>query len=273
MSEEINNITGTQRRIGDKRLITTLKRMVTVEIELNQHAIEKLKNNTLHKLGFDASLPIDPKIERTLDEALLLMGRRVRPKGIYRILPVLKASSDGVQTEAGTIRSANFTRLVKMCGASRLIVFMVATVGKELEEYHINRESIFNRLLFHTVGSELTESVANMVEREWRRMVESFNLQCSRRFSPGYCDWELEGQSVIFKSLEADQIDVRLTPHLVMIPSKSISGVAIAASKVPFSVPCALCGIKGCQWRSLPPREEAMRQGNVESMRLMHTQP
>lgn len=226
--------------------------MVILEPELNKRLIERLRNNTLHKLGYDACKTMHPKIERMLDEALLVAEKAARPKGVYRILPVLGTSRDGVQTQAGTVRSAMFARLVDMCRGDRLIVFMIATLGEELGNTCRADDPVSRQLIFNTVGSELVELVADMVEADWRGQMETQGLQCSYRSSPGYCDWALQGQGIIFGSLDAGLIGVRLTSHFVMIPEKSISAVAVIAKDVPIPAPCVFCAKKDCPWRRLP---------------------
>ncbi|MGB2856932.1 MAG: hypothetical protein WBC61_09860 [Dehalococcoidia bacterium] len=226
--------------------------MAIFETELNRGLIEGLTSKTLHKLGYDASETLDPKIAEVLDGALLVARKLAKPRGIYRTLPVLGTSRYGVKTEAGIIRSAMFTRLANMCRGDRSIVFMITTIGEELEITGRASESLFHQLVFDTLGSELTEMVADMLEADWRAQLSSLGLQCSSRFSPGYCDWALDGQDVIFKALDAGLIDVHLTPQFVIVPSKSISAIAVAAEEVPISSPCVFCAKEDCSWRRLP---------------------
>ena len=226
--------------------------MVIIQPVLTKSFIEKVRINTLHKLGYDAGQDLHSKIEKALDEAILAAERKLRPQGIYFILPVLRTGRDGVQVETGTIRSIMFTRLVDMCRGDRSIVFMIATLGEELEKTGISKEPLFRQAIFHTVWSELAEAVADMVEADWRGGVHGLRRQHSFRFSPGYCDWSLEGQVIIFKTLNADKIGVRLTSHFVMIPRKSISAVAVLANEVPVPTPCAFCTKRKCHWRRLP---------------------
>ncbi len=226
--------------------------MVIFEPELNRGLIEGLTSKTLHKLGYDASETLDPKIAEVLDEALLVAKKVAKPRGIYRTFPVLGTSRDGVKTEAGIIRSAMFTRLANMCRGDRSIVFMITTIGEQLEITGRSSESLFHQLVFDTLGSELTEMVADMLEMDWRAQLSRLGLQCSSRFSPGYCDWALDGQDVIFKALDAGLIGVHLTSQFVIVPSKSISAIAVAAEEVPISSPCVFCAKEDCSWRRSP---------------------
>lgn len=171
---------------------------------------------------------------------------------MYRILPILGTGKDNIQTEAGSIQSTMFSRLAGMCSGNCLIMFMITTLGIEFERACGDDIPVNRQLVFDTVGSECAEMVADMIEADWRNQVGSQGLQYSWRFSPGYCDWGLEGQKVIFKALDAKLINVSLTSYLVMVPSKSISAVALLAKDVPVPAPCVFCTKKNCPWRRLP---------------------
>lgn len=61
--------------------------MVIFEPELNRGLIEGLTSKTLHKLGYDASQTLDPKIAAVLDEALLVakkVARRQKTDGSHK---------------------------------------------------------------------------------------------------------------------------------------------------------------------------------------------
>jgi hypothetical protein len=223
-----------------------------LEPELSKSLIAELRGRVLGKLGCSGRETEDPAILATLDEALDTAARVVRPSGAYRILPVLGASGKSVRTEAGAIRSAMLTRLVRMSRGDRSLVFMIATLGEKLERACGPRDPVHRQLIFDTVGSELAEMVVEMLESDWRAHLDGLGLQASHRFSPGYCDWALDGQAVIAASLDAESLGVRLTPHFVMIPRKSVSAVAVAAREVPVSVPCVFCAKDDCPERRSP---------------------
>jgi hypothetical protein len=219
------------------------------ERELSEQLIGELREKTLERLGYRGREGADPAILKTLEDALGVASRVARPSGAFRILPVLGTSGKSVQTEAGAIRSAMFTRLVERSRGDRSLVFMIATLGEDLERSCGPGDPLHRQLVFDAVGSELAEMVAEGLESEWQAHAQGLGLQCSRRFSPGYCDWALAGQSVIHASLDAERLGVRLTPHFVMIPRKSISAIAVVAREVPVPVPCAFCARNDCPER------------------------
>lgn len=85
-----------------------------------------------------------------------------------------------------------------------------------------------------------------------RLLVALQHREPDMRVSPGYCDWALEGQGVIFEALDARPIGITLSSSFVMTPLKSLSSVAVVARRVPVLASCAFCGKENCEWRRLP---------------------
>lgn len=82
--------------------------------------------------------------------------------------------------------------------------------------------------------------------------MKSAELESSMRISPGYCDWLLRGQTVVFNALNARSLGIELLPSFAMMPKKSVSSVAIAARRVFIQAICAFCGKTDCSWRRIP---------------------
>ncbi len=224
--------------------------MGIIKPELRTHLIEKLRNRLRLNIGHEGyATNIPEKIERTLDDILLSVQKTAHPKGIYRILPILGTDTDNILTKAGPIQSTLFTRLAHACSGDRFIAFTIATLGNELEKISYPDTGIYYQWIFDKLGSELVEMVADIIEEDWKTQSGVSGLEFSSRFSPGYCDWPLKEQHVIFNSVDASQIDVCLTPHFVMSPLKSVSAISIAAKQVPYKTPCRFCNKRNCKWR------------------------
>jgi len=101
--------------------------------------------------------------------------------------------------------------------------------------------------------SDLSERVAYRVF-DW---AEENKLNASRAFEPGSGAnrWSLENQHFMFANVQANQIGVSLTPHLLMRPLKTLSflmgiGTEIEQASAPFS--CQGCQRTDCQYRYEP---------------------
>lgn len=224
--------------------------MVIVKPKLGVELIPELHQKTLFNLGYKTRAP-GKEIEETISEALNSVIESAHPRGIFRFASVVGVKKKEVITELGAVRSQMFARLTKLSKGKKSLVFMIATIGEEWKQNLGKDASVLRQLIFDAVASQAVERLADLIEKQWREEAESKGLKASLRFSPGYCDWDLKEQKVIFNALEAKKIGVKLTRYYVMIPQKTISAVALLAEHLPIPAPCAFCP-KECRWRKIP---------------------
>lgn len=100
------------------------------------------------------------------------------------------------------------------------------TLGKEISET-ISRLSAegetVRALIMDSTGSELVEEAA---DEACRYIERHFAASLTRRYSPGYGDWSLEGQAELDKALDIGRIGVTINDSFLMIPEKTITAVA-----------------------------------------------
>ncbi|MCX5851368.1 MAG: hypothetical protein NT072_04845 [Deltaproteobacteria bacterium] len=219
---------------------------------LTRTFMEHLKRRSRATLGTGRNVsPGAARLERMLNEALDAVAREVRPKVMYRMLPVRSLTGKSIRTDAGAVKSVKLARLAQNCRGDVFVVFVIATLGEAFEDLYRRETSLSGQFIIDAVGSECAELVTDGWNNKWNSLIKRRGHECSLRFSPGYCDWKLEGQTVIFGALDADAIGVTLTKDYLMIPAKSISAVALAAKKVPAAAPCAFCRSRSCPWRRM----------------------
>lgn len=206
-----------------------------------------LRARTLEKLG-GPSLSAD--LQDTLDKDLEAMHALVHPRVLYTIQEGRLAGRN-IQTQAGIIGSSMLFRLAHGCMGGCSVAFMLATLGDGFDRLCRDRHLLSRQLVLDTAGSEFVEMVADMLLEHLESLAEDEGKQCSMRFSPGYCDWDLSGQRVIFNALDAGSIGVSLNSYDVMKPVKTVSGIALMADVVPFKIPCHFCPRQDCPWRRL----------------------
>ena len=74
-------------------------------------------------------------------------------------------------------------------------------------------------------------------------------LVTSRRFSPGYCDWDISQQKTLFRAVGRDSAGGHSTEGCLMIPRKSISGIigiGLCNDNVEHYNPCKTCDKHDC---------------------------
>jgi cobalamin-dependent methionine synthase I len=131
----------------------------------------------------------------------------------------------------------------------------VVTIGKYLEETTAQLAKdglILQATVLDAIGSDAVEKVADFVQDRIKEMAETQGLVTSQRFSPGYCDWNVGQQRMLFYALTGNTLGVRLTGECLMIPQKSISGIIGIGppnSNVEDYNPCKTCTKRDCPGR------------------------
>lgn len=218
--------------------------------ELGAEEARRLRDDSLRILAGDGT-PAD-EMHDVLDRHVRRVLETARPAGAYTTHPVLDVLSSGVLTEPGLLASPMFARLVGRCDGPVSLVFRVVTIGEPFHEDISRTGPLYERFVMDAVGSALVEIVADLVEEEGREELSARGLECSLRVSPGYCDWPVEGQVLVFNAVDTEEIGVTINDRCVMAPLKSHSSVSVVANRVPFTSSCAFCYAADCGWRRIP---------------------
>jgi hypothetical protein len=135
---------------------------------------------------------------------------------------LLSKTAGGRNTEV-TIESSSVSELLKGCGS---VYLFCVTAGKALADAvraHTEDSETARALVVDAVGSELVEEAADEVCRYIERTAA---VSLTKRFSPGYGDWDLSGQRELDKALDISRIGVTLNEAFLMTPEKTITAVA-----------------------------------------------
>jgi len=110
----------------------------------------------------------------------------------------------------------------------RKVAVYVLTIGGQIEEMSSALAEdgfITEAYVVDSIGSSATERLAEVVQGKIAQEASALGLRASRRFSPGYCDWHIDQQSVIFGIAGGNSAGVHLTSACLMLPRKSSSGI------------------------------------------------
>ena len=135
------------------------------------------------------------------------------------------------------------------------VALAIVTIGDKLpiETSKLMKEGkLVDGVILDAIGSAAAETVANLINDEINNVVSELKLQYSERYSPGYCQWDVKDQQIIFDRLPAEIIGVSLTTAFLMNPIKSISfavniGKEILASR--WENRCKFCEIGDCSYK------------------------
>ena len=215
--------------------------------------IEIDRRRVLHNLGYSDEGEPSAAISSLVNEYMENAHQLIEPAYSYVIRNVdAVRGSIAVVEEPIIFESQVIARLLERC--SMVAVFLV-TIGSHLEETAgrlADDDLILQSYVLDAIGSDAVEIVVDYVQDQTRQMAHDDGFVISRRFSPGYCDWDVSQQKVIFQAVNAASIEVHLTDECLMIPKKSISGIiGIGPSEggLEYYNPCTTCDRRDCVGR------------------------
>jgi len=211
------------------------------------------RRQVLSHIGYGDDYQPSARITSLVNDYIENYHDLMAPSYSYAIKDIVSVQGERVTIEDTiTFESKVIARLLEPC--EKVAIFAL-TIGNHLEEmvaYLAENGLIVQATVLDAIGSGAVEKVADSVEDRIRKIAASEGLIISRRFSPGYCDWELSQQEMVFQALKGDSAGVRLTEGCLMMPQKSISGIigiGLANSDIENYNPCHTCNKKDCPGR------------------------
>jgi len=215
--------------------------------------IEIDKDQICHYIGYDDNHNLSARIASLIDDYTEHAHYLINPLHSYVIKDVEWARGSISLIEGSVIfKSRIIARLLERCPQ---VAIFVVTIGKYLEEtaFQLARDGlILQATVLDAIGSDAVEKVADFAQDRIKEMAEAQGLVTSRRFSPGYCDWNVGQQRMLFYALTGNTLGVRLTGECLMVPQKSISGIigiGPSIDDVENYNPCKTCTKQDCPGR------------------------
>ena len=181
----------------------------------------------LLRLGYRRASQVPEKTSRLIDEVMAEAGRLLRPKAVYREVGIEVEDGATVVTIGGAVRSGSRS-LCERLAPCRVAVVFAATIGALLEDWTHSLMSdgrMTRGLLADACGSAAATALGLKLEEVITARFKERGLEATRRYAPGYGDWNLADQTPLFSLLDSGRIGLTLTEDHLMIPAKSISGI------------------------------------------------
>lgn len=211
------------------------------------------REQVLSNIGYDGDYELSARIKSIVDDYIENHHDLIESAYSYVIRDIVSVQGDSVTIEGSiTFESKVLARLLERC--EKVAVFAL-TIGSRLEEmvaYLAENGLVLQATVLDAVGSGAAEKLAGFVGDRIRLMSDIDGLVTSRRFSPGYCDWEVSQQKMVFQALNGDSAGIHLRESFLMIPRKSVSGIIGIGHDI-ISIenynPCNTCKKKDCPGR------------------------
>jgi hypothetical protein len=206
-----------------------------------------------HYIGYDDHHKLSARVSSLVDDYSKHAHHLINPTYSYVIKDVHWARGSIAFIEDSIIfKSQVVAQLLERC---EQVALFVVTIGKYLEgiAWKLARDGlILQATVLDAIGSDAVEQVADFVQNKIEGIAEAQGLVISRRFSPGYCDWNIGQQRMLFHALTGNTAGVRLTGECLMVPQKSISGIIGIGppnQDVEDYNPCLTCTKEDCPGR------------------------
>jgi hypothetical protein len=101
--------------------------------------------------------------------------------------------------------------------------------------------------VYDILGSITVEKATDNIQEFLAADCKASELGISDRFSPGYCEWSVSEQQMLFDLMPKRFCGVTLSESSLMSPIKSVSGIiAIGKGFNPKGYQCNWCNDKNC---------------------------
>jgi hypothetical protein len=219
----------------------------------NSIEIEVDKRQVCRYVGYDVDDKLPPRISSLIDEYIDNVHYLIEPSYSYVIRDIALVQ-DSLAVIDGSIifESQVIAGLLERC--HKVALFLV-TIGKHLEETACRLAEdgiIVQAAVLDAIGSDAVERMADFVRDRIREAASAQGLVASQRFSPGYCDWDIDQQNTLFQAVDGDALGVHLTETCLMVPRKSISaiiGIGPSNGNMENYNPCKACAKHDCPGR------------------------
>lgn len=210
------------------------------------------RQQVLQNIGYGTDYKPSARIMSLIDEYVENAHNLIAPSYSYVIRDIKSVKGSRVFIGDSVVFKSNIiARLLEQC--KKVAVFAL-TIGSHLEELvdHLAEHGVIvQAAVLHAIGSGATEKVADFVQDRISQLARSQGFCTSQRFSPGYCDWDVSQQKMLFRAMKGDYAGIHLTEECLMLPRKSISGIIGIGSggNVENYNPCPTCDRESCPGR------------------------
>ena len=228
----------------------------TVDIEFNDLKIEP--EEIIASLGYPPG-EIHSHFSDMINEAIVQAGILTHIKAGFGIFTV---NDVDVKNGLMKIHDEQFKTDKIVAGQfkkSEKVAVFVCSIGSAMERWI--KETGHNgdptkSYIADTVASSVTEALADYLHDFIGKKMLTDDMYITNRYSPGYCNWSVAEQQILFSLLPENFCGVKLTESSLMIPIKSISGIiGIGKNVKRQDYLCNTCGVKDCTYRLIRIRE------------------
>ncbi len=222
------------------------------EVKINLGDVKIDKSEIELSLGYPVGLMPD-QFHDIVDEIVEQLPNNCNIKAGYRIADVDKP----IDRNDGLIVGGVFLKMDKIVTGqikkSVKAAIFVCTIGSAMETWSkqlMKAGDPSTSYFVDTIASVTAEATANLLHDHIGKKMQTLGMNFTNRYSPGYCNWSVSEQHLLFSLLPQNFCGITLTDSALMIPIKSVSGIIGIGTDVKWqNYMCDTCGVKDCTYR------------------------
>ena len=211
--------------------------------------LEISKTEVAEFIGFEPGSIPEPFLE-SIENGLQISAEICNPIGGYLVFdnPEIYSKTGVLKVAGKTFHPAKV--VISQINDASSLAFFICTAGKEIseksKEFSENVDPITGYIL-DVIGSIAADKTAELIQKELEISCRKSGLKISDRFSPGYCEWSVSEQKLLFDLFPPKIFGIELTETSLMYPVKSVSGIiGIGKSLSQKGYQCQWCTDKDC---------------------------
>lgn len=167
------------------------------------------------------SIEIPEKIVAAVKAELEVGKRLLRFKGVFGIWDALMIDGNLILGGEYVISSRKFMERVGECEKICLFAVTAGKLYSDRTNQLLREGETLKALIADAVGSAAAESCAEKANDYLKDNFREFKL--TKRFSPGYSDWDVKDNVNFLKAIQAESIGITVNEGGLMTPEKSVS--------------------------------------------------
>jgi hypothetical protein len=226
----------------------------TFEVNIDFNDLTVDKNEIISILGY-AQGAIPSHFEDMIDTILSRLPEYCDIRAGYRLLDVEKPENQNDGLFVGN-KSFHVQKIVatQLRNSEKAALF-VCTIGRGMETWSKRLASegdVPLSFLVDTVASVAEEQAVDVLHDHIEKQMQRQGLKITNRYSPGYCNWSVSEQHLLFSFFPANFCGITLTESALMVPIKSVSGIiGIGKDVQRMDYICDNCSVKDCTYRKI----------------------
>lgn len=185
-----------------------------------------------------------------IDELLYETASLLDFRGGWLLHPMDETIPDPWKIRLGaTLFSVGKVIYNQLKNAEQVALFQ-CTSGEAITEYarkEAEKGDSIRSYIADVIGSVAVEVAMDQMQDSLEAVMKESGLRITNRYSPGYCNWDVSEQKLLFSFFPENFVGIRLSESSLMHPIKSVSGIIGIGAKVKKNkYSCGICEMKNC---------------------------